>query len=193
MLFIFLFVVFLSFYFWLFYKPGSTSNQNKQSVAAPTRATLDTQRDALKPDEDKPAVQIIDNRTSISEQPASTTATAPEVELAPPVEAPPEEIPATVEESESVNIGTAAEPETASVSEEEAADIEPVLTEEEAIALAVETTLAEDATTENSQPIHPHPPAPELVEVAIRDALEKSEDFSPPETADTDEAEPMRK
>lgn len=66
------------------------------------------------------------------------------------------------------------------------AEIEPTLTEEEAIALAVETTLAA-GDREGSVPelIRPHPPDPELVEVAIRDAEEKAEDFSPPESVNT--------
>ena len=67
--------------------------------------------------------------------------------------------------------------------------IEPALTEEEAIALAVETTLAKAATLEaspenqesSSEPVRPNPPAPELVEAAIRDAEEKAQEASPPD------------
>jgi hypothetical protein len=104
--------------------------------------------------------------------------------------------PISVEEPEPKLSAAVAEQETTGVSEfsaEEEADIEPVLTEEEAIALAVETTLAADTTPEASdgeqegsisELIHPNPPDPELVETAIRDALEKSEDFSPPESVD---------
>jgi len=75
------------------------------------------------------------------------------------------------------------------VSEDEA-EMEPALTEEEAIALAVETALATDGTSAHEL-IRPHAPAPELVEVAVRDALEKAEDFSPPEIVDEDEAKHM--
>ena len=72
-------------------------------------------------------------------------------------------------------------------------DLEPALTEEEAIALAVETALANDTMMEVStgeledsvpELMHPKPPDPELVEAAVRDAKEKHEDFSPPEIAD---------
>lgn len=112
---------------------------------------------------------------------------APEVTLAPAAEASPEEMPpiTPVEEPQ-------AEPAIATnedLSPEEV-EIEPVLTEEEAIALAVETALASDDTPDASPGsvpdlIRPHPPDPELVEAAIRDAEEKSEDFSPPEIVDT--------
>lgn len=73
----------------------------------------------------------------------------------------------------------------------ETAEIEPALTEEEAIALAVETTLAEAATEENQQdvvpePIRPHPPDPELVEAAVHDAEEKNLEVSPPATETTE-------
>ena len=72
-------------------------------------------------------------------------------------------------------------------------ELEPALTESEAIALAVETTLAKDTMTqvsigglEDSVPelMRPKPPDPELVEAAVRDAEEKFEDFSPPEIVD---------
>lgn len=71
------------------------------------------------------------------------------------------------------------------------AEIEPALTEEEAIALAVETTLAEATTEENQQDvvpeaIRPHPPNPELVEDAVHDAEEKDLEVSPPETETTE-------
>jgi hypothetical protein len=69
--------------------------------------------------------------------------------------------------------------------------IEPVLTEEEAIALAVETTLAE-ADQENivSEPMRPHPPDPEIVEAAIRDAEEKHIEASPPEPETPEDPSP---
>jgi hypothetical protein len=65
-------------------------------------------------------------------------------------------------------------------------EIAPLLTEEEAIALAVEITLADDAEQENqeevvTEPIRPHPPDPEIVEAAILDAEEKHIEASPPE------------
>lgn len=61
------------------------------------------------------------------------------------------------------------------------AEIEPALTEAEAIALAVETTLAEADQESLSEPMRPHPPDPEIVEAAIRDAEEKHLEASPPE------------
>jgi cytoskeletal protein RodZ len=103
-----------------------------------------------------------------------------------------------VSEPEPVSIAAVTSKETAPVSEtsasEEEAEISPALTESEAIALAVETTSAQAATPEASQENQegsvpelqrPLPPDPELVEAAISDALEKSQDFSPPESADT--------
>ena len=62
-------------------------------------------------------------------------------------------------------------------------------TEEETIALAVETTLADAATAEASveaqegsvpEPVRPNPPDPEIVEAAIRDAEEKHQQATPP-------------
>jgi hypothetical protein len=78
-------------------------------------------------------------------------------------------------------------PDTESATEKVAdAEIEPALSESEAIELAVENTLAEDATPEASpgvsEPVRPHPPAPEIVEAAIHDAEEKHEKASPPDT-----------
>ena len=63
------------------------------------------------------------------------------------------------------------------------ADLEPALTEEEAIALAVENTSAHEATSD-SELVRPHPPDPKLVEAALRDAEEKHEDAAPPEIKD---------
>lgn len=104
-----------------------------------------------------------------------------EVELAPPESASPEEMPPTTPVSETS-------------AEEEEAGISPALTESEASHASVETTSAIAATPEASQENQegsvpelrrPLPPDPELVEAAISDALEKSQDFSPPESADT--------
>ena len=220
MLSIFLFVVIFSTYIWLSYEPQRTSD-NHQRV-----------------DKDKLRVEIVDNRTPISEQSESIAATeqlttdteaateslpelkrplppdpslieaaresapkvdavageaaqipieelAPEVTLAPAAEALPEEMPPITPVEE-------AEPAIATNEDltPEEVEIEPDLTEEEAIALAVETALASDVTPDASpgsvpELIRPHPPDPELVEAAIRDAEEKAEDFSPPEPVDT--------
>lgn len=196
MLSILLFIVFFSLLSWLSKEPHRTSDQNQHSDTAVTD-TFPAPTD-VKPDEDKSTVEIIDNRTPISEQPTSMAAKeqlTTDIELASSESAPPEEMPSPtpVEEQEPASIATVASPD-APVSqpsaEQEETSIEPVLTEEEAIALAVETTLAEDATPKasegdregTSELVRPNPPDPELVEVAIHDALEKSEQFSPPET-----------
>lgn len=73
-------------------------------------------------------------------------------------------------------------------------EIAPLLTEEEAIALAVEITLAEDAEQEDqevvTEPMRPHPPDPEIVEAAILDAEEKHIEASPPEPETTENPSP---
>lgn len=157
MLSIFLFVVIFSIYIWLFYAPP-------------------TPTDAGQPDKERSIVQIIDNRTPIPEQPASIAATEPEL-----VEAARESA-----QEKDAQAGEDAPIQPSELEPEADAEIEPTLTEEEAIALAVETTLAA-GDREGSVPelIRPHPPDPELVEVAIRDAEEKAEDFSPPESVNT--------
>lgn len=157
MLSIFLFVVIFSIYIWLFYEPP-------------------TPTDARQPDKERSIVQIIDNRTPIPEQPASIAATEPEL-----VEAARESA-----QEKDAHAGEDAPIQPSELEPEADAEIEPTLTEEEAIALAVETTLAA-GDREGSVPelIRPHPPDPELVEVAIRDAEEKAEDFSPPESVNT--------
>jgi hypothetical protein len=188
MLSIFLFVVIFSIYIWLFYEPP-------------------TPTDAGQPDKDQSIVQFIDNRTPIPEQPASiaateqlTTKTESATESVPEVIPPSPKEPELVEaaresaQEKDAQAGEDAPIQPSELEPEADAEIEPTLTEEEAIALAVETTLAADATLEASagdregsvpELIRPHPPDPELVEVAIRDAEEKAEDFSPPESVNT--------
>jgi hypothetical protein len=119
-------------------------------------------------------VQIIDNRTPIP-QPADIPATAAtesgsEITQANPPEA----------SKLDTQIG-AATPITPDVVSELDDVIEPALTEEEAIALAVETTLAKGDEDTVAEPMRPHPPEPEIVEAAIRDAEEKHIEASPPE------------
>ena len=173
----FLFLVLFSLYSWLYYKPRSAA------LAAATAK--------LQPNEDKPTVQIVDKRTPIPEQslpviaeeklkvktaPATIRDTSPKPEL---VEA--------VEDllSEEHPPGEDTLIQTSELELDADTELEPALTEEEAIALAVETTLAkgtEDSVLETL--MRPKPPEPELVEAAVRDAKEKSEDFSPPEIVD---------
>ncbi len=127
------------------------------STASPSAAGKTA---ALQSDETNQKVRIVDKRTpATTEQP---TTEAPD-ELVQAFKAPALEDAPSSEEF----------PETD-------ADLEPALTEEEAIALAVETTLAKDAALE-SEPVRPHPPDPKLVEAALQDAEEKHEEASPPE------------
>lgn len=104
-------------------------------------------------------------------------------ETSPPVMPQPDELVQAARESDAV-ADIPAEEVTSVPSEVIAAEdleIAPVLTEEEAIALAVETTLAEGDLDVGSEPVRPHPPDPEIVEAAIRDAEEKHIEASPPE------------
>lgn len=120
-------------------------------------------------------VQIIDNRTPIP-QPAdipttlSVTESSSEISQANPPEA-----------SKLDTQSSAATPPPDVGSEIDDDVIEPALTEEEAIALAVETTLAKGDESTVAEPMRPHPPEPEIVEAAIRDAEEKHVQASPPE------------
>lgn len=115
-----------------------------------------------------PSVQVIDNRTPIPPQPADTATAQPQ----------PADMAATVQpHTPEGGAFVVSSPE---------AENEPILTEEEAIALAVENTLAEDTPAETPELVRPHPPDPELVEAAIEDAEEKHQEAHPPEIADHD-------
>lgn len=107
-----------------------------------------------------PVVEVIDNRT-IAPEPAVVVETTTEV-------APPEPV-------EVVETTT---------------EVAPPLTEEEAIAQAVETvsTQAEEETPIVAVP--PHPPDPELVEAAIKDAEEKHQPVSPPDVEEPENPSP---
>ena len=169
----FLFLVLFSLYAWLYYKPKSAA------IAATSSLTAKL----------KPTVQIVDKRTPIPEQSLSVIA---EEKL--PVKTAPATIGDTSPKPELVEavedlLSEEHPPGEDTLSHSELkldadTELEPALTEEEAIALAIETTLAKD--TEDSIPdlIRPKPPEPELIEAAVRDAEEKSEDFSPPEIVD---------
>lgn len=99
-----------------------------------------------------PSVQVIDNRTWSPEHTVETAAAEP----------------------------SATDTPAPAVAETEAAN-EPVLAEAQAIAQAVENTLAED-TPATTEPVKPHPPDPELVEAAIEDAQEKHLEAHPPQS-----------
>lgn len=144
------------------------------SSAANTTAPETTQvseAPAPAPVIESPKVQVIDNRTPIP--PTQETATA----------SPPTQETATTSPTQE----TATSPQTTDSAEvvlETVAESEPTLTEEEAIAQAVENTLAEDTPAQTTEPIRPHPPDPELVEAAIEDAQEKHIEAHPPESTD---------
>lgn len=118
-------------------------------------------------------VQIVDKRTPVASVPEVTEASAPD-EL---VQASRES--AAVENTQTGEASVVQSPEL--VAEEEVSAT--ALTEEEAISLAVETTLAEAVGEEDSvsEPVRPHPPDPELVEAAVHDAEAKHLQASPPE------------
>lgn len=120
-------------------------------------------------------VQIIDNRTPVP-QPADipTTVLATESNSEITQANPPEASKLDTQSS-------AATPPPDVVSEIDDDVIEPALTEEEAIALAVETTLVKGDEDTAAEPMRPHPPDPEIVEAAIRDAAEKHVQAAPPE------------
>ncbi|PSB32026.1 hypothetical protein [Chlorogloea sp. CCALA 695] len=198
---------------WLYYKPNNTSNQHYHYGSADIAATTPSQTTPrtpnaeaslpvakLPPNQDKATVQIVDKRTPIpshsllviaEEKPTVKTEsaaiqdTSSKSELAKAVEdSLPKEHPQAGEETLV---------QTSELELDVDTDLEPALTEEEAISLAIETALAKNTMMEVStgeledsvpELIRPKPPNPELVEAAVRDAEEKLEDFSPPEIAD---------
>lgn len=200
---------------WLYYKPNRTSSQHRRygsaalvaAIPSPTTSTARIPNAEAppptaksQPSEDKPTVQIIDKRTPIPEQslsviaeekltvktePAAIRDTSPKPELVEAVED------LLLEKHPQAGEDTLIQ--TSELELDADTELEPALTESEAIALAVETTLAKDTMTqvsigglEDSVPelMRPKPPDPELVEAAVRDAEEKFEDFSPPEIVD---------
>jgi hypothetical protein len=210
MLFTFLFIVFLSIYTWLYYKPNRTSNQSHPDGSADIAATTPSQTTPgspnpeaslpaaeLQPNQDEATVHIVDKHTPVPGQSLLVTA-----EEKPTVKTQSAVIGDTSSKPEPVNAVKELLPkihpeagEETSTSELLDADVElePALTEEEAIALAVETALAQETIVgvstgeiEDSVPelMRPKPPDPELIEAAVRDAEEKLENFSPPEIAD---------
>lgn len=205
----FLFLVFFSLYMWLYYKPNRTSSQHRRygsavAAATPTARISNAQAPPptakLQSNEDKPTVQIVDKRTPIPEQSSYITAAEKlTVKTEPAAIRDTSRKPELVEAVEDLlpdkhpQAGKNTLIQTSALELDTDTELEPALTEEEAIALAVETTLAKDTMTdvstgelEDSVPelMRPKPPDPELVEAAVRDAEEKSEDFSPPEIVD---------
>lgn len=139
-------------------------------AAIVANAPLPPPIDAIEQDEDDSRVQIIDKRIPIIDPPADIAATEQlRIDTVSPTTSVPEVLPPNSPEPD--------------------AEIEPALTEEEAIALAVETTLTDAATAEASieaqegsvpEPVRPNPPDPEIIEAAIRDAEEKHQQATPP-------------
>lgn len=198
---------------WLYYKPNNTSNQHHHYGSADITATTPSQTTPrtpnaeaslpvakLPPNQDKATVQIVDKRTPIpshsllviaEEKPTVKTEsaaiqdTSSKSELAKAVE---DSLP-----KEHPQVGEETLVQTSELELDVDTDLEPALTEEEAISLAIETALAKNTMMEVStgeledsvhELIRPKLPNPELVEAAVRDAEEKLEDFSPPEIAD---------
>lgn len=163
----------------------SKSNPPKPPVAA--TATTTTKPPA------SPKVEVIDNRTPITasqsvENPAPTQIEAKEVKVASSTT----EVAQPIASPTSTETAEVAPPSTTEdvvqpvapltpTEIEDSPEVAPPLTEEEAIAQAVETTLSEPEEPVPAQPIHPHPPDPEIVEAALKDAEEKHLPASPPE------------
>ncbi len=204
----FLFFVFLSIYMWLYYEPNDTSNQHHRYGSADIAATTTKVSNAeaslpaakLQPNQDKATVQIVDKRIATPERSLlNITEEKPTVKtesIAIQDTSLESKLVEVVENSSSKKHPQAEEDMLVQTSELELVDadmdLEPALTEEEALLLAVETTMAKETMMEAStgdledgvpELMRPKPPNPELVEAAVRDAEEKLEDFSPPEIA----------
>ena len=165
---------------------GSKRQTATEASNASAPEALSSEAPASPVTEVAPNVQVIDHRTPIP-QPTADTATTVEpqpADTATTAEPQPVDM-ATIAEPQPVDMATTAELQTpeggAEVVLETEAENEPILPEEEAIALAVEATLAEDTPTETPELVRPHPPDPELVEAAIEDAQEKHQEAHPPE------------
>lgn len=156
----------------------SDSQATTESTAETTLPATLQPIDKLSPIPEQPVVDTTQQLTSNSQ---ATTESTAETTLAATPQA--DELVQAARESDAVadiSVGEATSPSEEIIAAEDV-EIAPVLTEEEAIALAVETTLAEGDLDVGSEPIRPHPPDPEIVEAAIRDAEEKHIEASPPE------------
>ncbi len=71
----------------------------------------------------------------------------------------------------------------------ETTEVIPPLTEEEAVSQAVETALTQEEQTPMVA-VPPHPPDPELIEAAIKDAEEKHQPVSPPDPEEPENPSP---
>lgn len=168
-----------------------SAKTTRPPTVSPTAATGEAMpavpvTNAIAPDTDN-KIQIIDKRTPIPQRSVDTTTTQLTTESVPEVvqpNAPADELVQAARESAPEENSPLPTMELVAEADEV---IEPALTEEEAIALAVETTLAKTATAEASEnqagssAVRPNPPDPELVQAAIRDAEEKAQEASPPD------------
>lgn len=144
-----------------------TTQPSNTLTSAPTAATGEAMpavnnAPAPQPAEDKQRVQIVDKRTPIPDQSA--------------------EIAATEQLTTGTELATESVPEV----------IQPNSPEPDELVQAARESAGENATPQASErdqqgsasePIRPHPPDPEIVEAAIRDAEEKHQQASPPTEA----------
>jgi len=152
-------------------------NQVQQLLNKPTQPKTPTATKPVstpKPPVDS-VVEVIDNRTTTPESTVvvETTAEVAPLETTEVVEATDEVAP--LEPTEVV---------------ETTDEVAPPLTEEEAIAQAVETVSTQVEEETPTVAIPPHPPDPELVEAAIKDAEEKHQPVSPPEVEEPENPSP---
>ena len=198
-------------YAWLYSKLRRTSNQHPSYESADLTATTPSQTTptspnaeasspaaTLQPNQDKATVQIVDKRTSVPDRSllivAEETTVKTQSATIGDASSKSEPVKALEELLTKKHLQAGEETSTSDELELDAdIELEPALTEEEAIALAIETNLAKDTTMEvlageieDSVPklMRPKSPDPKLVEAAVRDAEEKLEDFSPPEIFD---------
>lgn len=120
-------------------------------------------------------VEVIDNRTTAPES-AEVVVVETTTEVAPQV---PTEVIETTEVAPSEPVEVI-----------ETTEVAPPLTEEEAIAQAVETASTQVEEEAPTVAIPPHPPDPELVEAAIKDAEEKHQPVSPPDVEEPENPSP---
>ncbi len=145
-----------------FQQLSTTSTQPTSSVATTPTSTP-------KPPVN-PIVEVIDNRTPA---PESTVVGEAPSELA--------------TETVMPIAGEFTSPESTAV---ETTEVIPPLTEEEAIAQAIKANSTQVEEQTPTVAIPPHPPDPELVEAAIKDAQEKHQPVSPPDPEEPENPSP---
>lgn len=185
--------------------------QGKPPAKQPTDSTAMGKAPAPQGAEEQARVQIIDNRTSIPEQPKPATAieeptkesplraepaTTTDQPAGPDMPGSSGKEPIPVEEiAPEVELAPPAEPPgSGDPQDRQNPPLSPVAME----AVPIETpqmTPSSPSESESSleeevlEPMRPNPPDPELVEAAIEDAEEKHQEASPPESLEPDSAE----